>query len=181
MSSFPDDFPPGAVQAFGDTTPASVLSIFNEVCRAADPGAECIHWTIPEGSSPNVRCKRMWIMRTDGINAVDVDLTRKRTTEAFRVNFQGVMEFFVDGRDILAKGIDPALAHRHPRTTKHGWEYLSVGESKILPAQRFWLWQSLTLFVTFRRLEWSFHVKRKVGMERAMNSRLPYWEVIRKR
>jgi hypothetical protein len=170
---------PGDIRVFEQTTPAAVIKAFRSHFKRLGIEAECDFWTLPACRAEDQTVKRLWLIRSDGLSPGAIGEIRHRFIADLPSEFTGVRSFIIDGKE-LCRNIPPDLLKKRPRTTKHGWELMEVGESKTVRMHTRSLRGFLSLNVMYRRLEWAYECVREYDLEKDIGgSALPYWTVKR--
>jgi hypothetical protein len=171
---------PGDVRNFSFMVPSLLVDDFREHFEREGIQAECEWWGNQPDSKAEARLKRVWVMRSDGLGPDEILRIRASTREIQFDEFSGTREFEVDGAALL-RTAEPELLKRRPRTTRNGWEFMRVGDAKMIRVDRRSLFNALALALIYRRLDWVFRVYREVDMEKRAPTSTPYWTVIRVR
>ena len=175
------DMQPGQVRVFDNVKAAELVRAFHSVFRKHEvEGAECEFWTYPTCRSEHEQVKRVWLLRSDGLSGTDIGEIRKRclTEQAVQIEeFSGVRTFTVDGRT-LNRDNEQTFKNR-PRTTKHGWEFMNVGETRTVRMHLRDLREVLSNHVIRRQLDWVYRCDRDYESERELESKIAYWSVTR--
>jgi hypothetical protein len=187
----------GDVHLFSHMKPSAVKKAFREAFANMNlPVPECEFWTDPACRNEDEQVERIWLLRSDGMTGAQIAGIRDNVLQNYRNHvgeFSGLREFIVHGRELNLAG-EPALdrsglpippdMYRNARTTRHGWEFMGVGDSKTVRLHTRDLRQILVNTVVKRKLDWVFRCTREFELERlaageTRKSRISCWTVTR--